>query len=405
MKLLFVIPTLKDGGAERAISNITTHLPDDVEADILINSISDHDFPTDANIICLGMPASKNMGILYQLAAMLRRIHKLKKLKRKNRYDACISFMDSANVANVLSGIKYTKVIGSVHTSVQRASVKSLQYKYIVSPLIRLLYNKSDAIVAVSTGIKKELVEGFGLSDNKVFIIENGCDISALKEQAEESWDAEDNLLEGKRIIITAGRLSEEKGQWHLIRAFGRIAEEEKNAVLVILGAGPLENYLKQAAIQCGIQDKVIFKGFVQNPYKYIAKADGFILSSLYEGYPCAMMEAVCLGIPCIATDFQTGAREILAPELVGDKTKIENVYPAQYGILTPVCSGKQYEGKEELEKAEIRLAESIKLLLDDEEMRKQYALKSMEKSEELKIENIVKRWMDLVKISKGDTL
>lgn len=397
MKLLFVIPTLKDGGAERAISNITTHLPDDVEADILINSISDHDFPTDANIICLGMSESKNMGNVYQLIAMLKRIHKLKKLKRKNRYDACIGFMDSANIANIISGKKYTKVIGSVHISLQRASSSSLQYKCIINPLIRLLYNKADVTVPVSYRIKKELIENFGLSDNKVVVIENGCDIFELRERAEESWDAEDKLLEGKKIIITIGRLSEQKGQWHLIRAFGSIINEEKDVVLLILGAGPLENYLKQVTIQCGIQDKVIFKGFVQNPYKYIAKADGFVLPSLYEGYPCAMTEAICLGIPCLATDFQTGARELLAPELVDDKKEIDDIYMAQFGIITPICSGKQYQENEELEPAEVKMAEAIKLLLEDEDMNRHYSLKSNERGKKLEIDEVVKKWMQLI--------
>ena len=97
MKILFVIPTLCNGGAERAMSNITTHLPKNITADILVNSISDMDYPTNAKIITLGMQPKINKSIFYQVKAALLRIKKLKQLKKEGQYDACISLMDSAN--------------------------------------------------------------------------------------------------------------------------------------------------------------------------------------------------------------------------------------------------------------------------------------------------------------------
>lgn len=397
MKILFVIPTLKDGGAEKAMSNLTTHLPENVEADILINSISDHDFPTDANIISLGMPPSKNMGIMYQFFSMVKRILKLYTLKRKKDYDVCISFMDSANIANILSGNKYTKVLCSVRISLNICESMLPEYKYIIIPLIKLLYNKADEIIAVSSGIRKELIEDFGIRADKVVTIENGCDMQMLISQADEPWDEEDNVLKGKKLVVTAGRLSEQKGQWHLIRAFSKVIEEEKDAVLLILGAGPLKSYLEQLTKKLGVQGEVIFKGFVQNPYKYVAKADVFVLPSLYEGYPNAMAEAACLGVPCMATDFRTGSREILAPDLVDNEKEIKEVYLAQYGILTPVCSGTHYHGQEALEPAEVRMADAIMILLGDKGKRKYYAAKSMERSRELGIESVIQKWMQLV--------
>ena len=63
MKILFFISTLENDGAERAMSNITMHLPEDVEADILLNSVSDHDFPTKAHVISLGMSPNSKKGI------------------------------------------------------------------------------------------------------------------------------------------------------------------------------------------------------------------------------------------------------------------------------------------------------------------------------------------------------
>ena len=397
-KILIVISSLRRGGAERAVSNLTMNFSEDWEIDILLNNDKVIDYPYRGRLLSLGLNGQNNMSsLIFHLKLLLRRINRLRQLKKTKQYDACISFMDSANVANILSGNKYTKVIGSVRTNVRKFGETSLKYKYTVNPLIKMLYNKADAIVAVSSGVRQELIDNFGLKDNKIITIENGCDIVSLKNQADEPWDTEDSLLKGKKIIVTVGRLSEEKAHLHLIRAFGEISKHDKKAVLLILGTGSLESYLKKLVIDIGIQDRVIFKGFVQNPYKYVAKADIFIMPSLFEGYPNAMAEAVCLGVPCIAADFQTGAREILAPELVGDKTEIRDVYLAQYGILTPVCSGKQYEGKDELETAEVKMADAITMILLDEEKRRYYASKSIERSKDLGIESVIQKWIEVV--------
>lgn len=397
-KILIVISSLGAGGAERAASNLTMSFPENWDIDILLNNGKRIEYPYRGKLLTLELDGENNMSsLIFHLKLLYKRVKKLRELKKTGKYDACISFMDSANIANILSGNKYTKVIGSVHTNVHKQGDELPQYRLTVNPLIRLLYNRADVIVAVSSGIRKVLIEDFGLRDDKVVTIENGCDRSTLRQQADEVWDAEDDLLIGKKMIVNVGRLSEAKGQWHLIRAFSRVIEKEKDAILLILGAGPFENYLKQVSRELGIQEKIIFKGFVRNPYKYITKADVFVMPSLYEGYPYAMTEAVCLGIPCIATDFQTGAREILAPELADSMKEIKEVYPAQYGILTPICSGTQYEGKEELEIAEEKMADAIMTFLEDKDKRKYYASKSMERSRDLGIESAVQKWVQLV--------
>lgn len=396
-KILVVISSLKSGGAERTVSNLTMNFPEDWEIDILLNNDKRIEYPYRGRILSLGLEGKNNMSsLLFHFKLLSRRIIKLRKLKKTKQYDACISFMDSANIANILSGNKYTKVIGSVRTSVRKFGEKMPKYKYTINPLIRILYNRADAVVAVSPGIKQELIE-LGVRNEKIVTIENGYNIALMEQQANEPWDEEDGMLIGKKLVVTAGRLSDEKAQWHLIRAFCEVSKKDKDAVLLILGSGSLENYLKQIAVKNGISDKVIFKGFVKNPYKYIAKAAMFVMPSLFEGYPNAMAEAVCLGIPCIASDFHTGAREILDPELVDNKEEIDAVYPAQYGILIPLCSGTQYEGKEELESAEIKMADAMNLLLEDEEKKRYYAAKSVERSKDLGIENVIQEWMQLV--------
>lgn len=169
------------------------------------------------------------------------------------------------------------------------------------------------------------------------------------------------SLLTGKKIVMTAGRLAEPKGQWHLIRAFTVVAKRVPEAVLVILGTGELKKYLEELVKRCNLEGRVIFAGYVSKPYQYEKYADVFVLSSLYEDFPNALAEVVCLGLPCIATDFSAGAREILAPEMKTEIKEIESIVEAEYGILTPICSGIQYaDAKEPLEEPECFLTDAI---------------------------------------------
>lgn len=398
--VLFVIPYLANGGAQRALSNITLHFPEEWDIDILVNSDRYMSYPYRGNIISLEINEKpKTSSVLFQFKVFVKRAVKLYGLKRKKRYAACISFLDSANIANILSGKKYCKVIVSVRCSLIHPA-NSWQYRYIVNPLVKLLYNNSDKVVAVSKGVAKELVQYFHLQQSKVVAIENGYDVNEIRNLSLCKQGINKDILlanNGKKVIITSGRLSDQKGQGHLIRAFSRVCRQVQDSVLVILGMGPLEGYLKQLAVKNNIEDKVFFAGFTRNPFYHIAKADVFVLPSLYEGYPNSLAEAVCCGIPCIATDFQTGAREILAPQLFGKDNRIDHMVLSEYGILTPVCSGKKYSGGELLEEAEEVLADAMILLLQDKEKNAYYRTKSMERRRELGIGKVVRQWVELL--------
>lgn len=240
-----------------------------------------------------------------------------------------------------------------------------------MNPLVRILYNRSDGVVAVSKGVRKELIENFKLKKKKVIAIENGYDLESINGQAGQEL-SEDSIraLSGHKVIVTTGRLTDQKGQWHLIRAFASIAGQLPDTLLVIAGAGELEIYLKGLVKEGDLENRVVFTGHVSNPYQYERQGDIFVLPSLYEGFPNALAEAVCLGMPCIAADFRTGAREILNPDADVQGKSVEDIVEAEYGILVPVCSGKRYASlKEPLEYQEKCLANAIKLLLTKDEI------------------------------------
>lgn len=398
-KILFVIPYLVEGGTERALSNITTFFPDDWQIDILVNDKKNAAYPFRGNIVELGFRGKPKIdSVLFQAKVFFKRTRRLKQLKKSGGYQACVSFLDSANVANILSGKSFCKVVVSVRNSLVQQG-KLPQYKYVVNPLVRLFYNYADKVIAVSKGVELELQENFGLRSDRLFTIENGYDFSVIDKQRKEMLSEQEiNLFKGKKIITTTGRLTNQKGQWHLIRAFSEVVKRAPNTMLVIIGSGELEDYLKDLSKAYGLGKNIYFTGHAPNPYKYLWCTDIFVLTSLYEGFPNALAEAVCMGLPCIATDFRTGARELLAPDMDLLGEEVECVTEAQYGILTPVCSGKRYKDTQEpLEKAECFLADAVYSLLADENKQALYQEKSRQRSEDLKIEAAINKWLNVI--------
>lgn len=395
-KILFVISYLDKGGAERALSNITNNMPKDWEIDILVNSNKVIDYEYRGNIISLGIDETPKMtSVLFHIRLFFKRLRQLKKMKKQNGYVACVSFLDSANVVNILSKTKGCKTIVSIRCSLT-GRARSPQYRFIANPLVRLTHNRADCVVAVSQGIANELIDKYGIRSEKVRTIENGYDLCEMHQLAEKRIDNEiEQFIQGKKIFVTSGRLDEQKGQWHLIRAFSELAKTRTDIGLIVLGTGSLQNYLQELVTDYCLEDKVFFAGFCTNPYQILYHSDVFVLPSMFEGFPNSLAEAICLGMPCIATDFQTGARELLDPSVVGDGRDIQYVKEGEYGILSPLCSGNMYSSQEPLEQAELQLSVAMKLLLNAE-MNECYRKKSLERRKMLDIDSAVKKWVDI---------
>ena len=309
-RVLFIIETLRGGGAERALSNIVMHFPDDWCVDILINDKSLVEYPYKGNLISLYAPEKKSA--IYFTRNIIKRIFLLRKLKLENGYEACVSFLDSASISNVLSGNKHCKTIVSIRNNMM-SNKTGLVEKIGTILLIKLLYIHADKIISVSKEIETILVNKLKISENKVQTIVNGYDSKWIREKM-RIIPANKILSLGRdrsklNVVVTVGRLVDQKGQWHLIRAFSEVIKKEPQTVLVIIGEGILKEYLRKLIESCSLEGKVFLAGYSENPFWYNALADTFVLPSLYEGYPNALAEAVCCGTPCIATDVHSGVR------------------------------------------------------------------------------------------------
>jgi len=395
-RVLFVIESLGGGGAEGVLANITMHFPSDWQIDILVNDESLIAYPYKGNILSLSRPYQKTF--ISHIFNILKRISYLRKLKKNNGYTACISFLDSANISNILSGNKYCKTIVSIRGDIM-ADIS--YYRFISRPLAKVLYQYADKVIVVSKEIEWKLIHFLKMPKKKVIAIKNGYDCEWIAEQMKEmpkqgiKFNAFPDM--NWKVVITVGRLVDVKGQWHLIRAFANVIKAEEQAVLFIVGDGDLKHYLEAVIKECNLNKRVILIGYSDNPYWYLARADLFVLPSLYEGYPNALAEAVCCGVPCIAADVHSGPREILAPGLNAVGERVSDISEEEYGVLVPGCSGRRYTGNEALEPAEQKMAEAISMLLSDDSKREHYRQRCFSRSRDLNIKEIIDQWIDAI--------
>lgn len=387
-RVLFVISTLDTGGAQRAVSNITTHFPENIEIDILLNDCQSISFPYSGNILDLGFePKADKTGLVYQLRVLFRRIRKLKSLKKTGEYVACYSFLDSANFANILSGNKQCKVIVSVRSNLSNTAKTMPKYKYIVNPLVRALYNKADYVVAVSEGSNRDLNCTFGIASEKLVTIYNGYDIDEIVAKSQSILgEEEQKWFEGSPyVIVTMGRLGREKGQNLLIRALPELVKRYplKDIRLLLVGDGPEKESLQKLAVEVDVEDRIIFSGFQENPFRLLPHCDVFVLPSLFEGFPNALAEAMACGLPVIGSDCESGMREILAPGTDIDYHTQTTEY-VEYGVLVKTGS-------------EDSIIEAISRFIDEPNVAAEYADKSKTRVKDFSIEAVVEKWVNLV--------
>ncbi|MEI6847886.1 MAG: glycosyltransferase [Chlorobiaceae bacterium] len=170
----------------------------------------------------------------------------------------------------------------------------------------------TDGVITNSTTIK-EAYAGYGWFDNQfVNVIYNGVEIP---EQVTPYNFSE--RFPGKKIIYSAGRLSEQKGFTFLIEAASLLKKTRDDLVFAVSGEGKLENELKKLVSSKGLDHAFIFLGFTKDIFPYLKGCDLFVLASLFEGMPNVVMEAMAMKKPVIATDVN-GARELIIDSKTG---------------------------------------------------------------------------------------
>ncbi len=223
--------------------------------------------------------------------------------KRNGRFDR-IFFMAQGAFENLWSfkEERACRVIVSPVPSPRKSRLDALY--------TRMLYGATN-IIAISTGVRASLEERFAAHEskpNELRLIANPIPIDEIQRLAEES----DPAIPTEPYIVHVARLTHQKNQQLLIRAYHKAAIEEK---LVIVGDGQDRPMLDKLVSELGMEQKVIFAGQKDNPFPWMKHAKAFVLSSIYEGFGLVLAEAMACGTQVVAVDCPGGVRDVLIEE------------------------------------------------------------------------------------------
>ena len=325
---------------------------------------------------------------------------KLYKVVKGLGIDVMMSFMERANILNLLSIYPKRKILSiRIHIS-QDLSIKAPLKKAFIKMIYPRLLKRAERINFNSLGSAGDFRRQFQINDSQISVIYNFLDIERLRDLSSEGIPVEYEVFYEGNVLITVGRLYPTKGHLHLLRAFKRIIDEITDVKLVILGSGPMKEPLEAVVHALRMEDRVLMPGYQRNPYPWISRATAFVLSSKEEGFPNALLEAIALGKPVISTDCPSGPREMLAPGTPPER-KTSQIDFAPYGILTPPFSNnlKIRDVHEPLSREESYLADAMKRIIKDEDLRIRYSKAALRRATDFSVQKILPQWLELLGI------
>lgn len=399
-KILILVESLKvGGGSERFAATLGTKLYEkgyDISYLTLMEESPKYEFK--------GEYYTLNEGYIYTNVIkrsfdLFRFAPKITKICQELEIDTVISVSEVANFHAVLSRWLYgnkVKIIISQHMNPEIFLKSKLK-----SSLIKFFYPRADKTVCVSKEIERILNEKYGVKNTQTIY-----NMMNIRENIESSLrqipDDFKKLFKDKNKFnfINLGRLARQKGHWFLIRSFRRVVDHEPNAQLFILGEGVLRGDLEELITKFELNSNVYLLGEQKNIFPFLKNSDCFILSSLWEGLPLVLIEALSLNLPIISTDCKTGPREILCSHV--DLAK-ELDYPhyCEYGLLNrPLENELIFNDLNEisLNESEIMLSELMIKIIKDESLREKYS-NGRNRSDQFDIEKIMNVWIDILEI------
>jgi len=260
--------------------------------------------PSEVPVVDLGAPR-----VIAGLPALARYL-------RASRPGVLLSTLDYANIvaswARSASGTRPRFVVNEQNTLSRVAAHANSRRGRLVPRLARSAYARADAVTAVSGGVAEDLVQNVGVPREKVHVIHNPVVTPELLARAEESVDDDWFAPGAPPVILAVGRLNRQKDYPTLLRAFAEV-RARRPARLLILGDGPLRSELEMLAAALGLGAEIRMPGFVENPWARMRRCAVYAMSSLWEGLPTVLIEALACGARVVSTNCPSGPVEILA--------------------------------------------------------------------------------------------
>ncbi|MCV2231496.1 glycosyltransferase [Acholeplasma manati] len=383
-KILFIIPKLNGGGAEKVVSNLSHDLSMHYDVHIAVFDNSDQTYDCTGTIHDLKIPAQKKY--FNKILNIYKRYKKIKTIKKNHDFVASISFLDGPHLINAMTR-RREKIIVSIRNNI------SMENKSFLRLLIlKYIFKVANKIVAISSDVKNDIINLKLSKSDKIDVIYNSVNSNLIRKLADTEINF--NFEPNAHYLINVGRLTFQKGQWNLIQVFSELIKIKSNVYLLIAGTGELKEKLVNYCEYLGIQDKVIFLGYVSNPYPFIRKSDIFTFSSNFEGLGNSILESLALSTTVISTDCKSGPREILDP---GNNEILLDYKIAKYGILTPIMESSFDFLNQELSKSQKIYLEAILKVLSEKEIQDYYKKNSEIRISDFSPEKIANEWIKII--------
>ncbi len=355
-KVLFFIDTLGYGGAEKVLMNLVNNL-DKSKYDITVMTI--FDFGVNKRYLAKDVTYKYIFKKVFRGNVLFFKLFSPKYLYNKyvtDKYDIVISYLEG-NTTRILSGCPYndTKKVAWVHVEMDE---KAWVYPYRNKQECIDCYKKFDKIVGVSGDILNSFKQHIGNFDN-LCVKYNSIDTDYIREKSLMENDME--FSKNVPNVISVGRLIEQKSYMRLMRIHKKLLDNGIKHNLYIVGEGHQREMLQNYITQNNLQNSAHLLGLKKNPWRYVAKSDLFVCSSIKEGFSTAVTEALILGVPVITT-LCSGMNEMLNN--------------GEFGVIVDNNEDALYEG--------------MYKMLYDADMLKHYKLKSIERSKHFELTSTV---------------
>jgi glycosyltransferase involved in cell wall biosynthesis len=347
-RISFLLDNLTGGGAEKVILNLARGFARrGHQVDLLVckvEGVLSNSIPAGVNLVPLESTSpvrgllcamkADPAGVRQILGAVVNSRKAPKGFKyipaiaehlKANRVDVLLSALPKSNINAVLA--KYcckanTRVVVGAHinlsTQISESRSRGKNRLQHLRPVIQRCYRRADAVVAVSKGVEKDIVQCLGLDPEKVTTIYNPIEMPELETMSREPLDHPWFESGAAPVILGVGRFVPQKDFPLLVRAFAKV-RQRRNVRLMLLGgdeaSGAQCEHRKELlalADRLGVREDLKMPGFKVNPYPYLRKASVFVLSSRYEGFGNVVVEALLTGCSVVSTDCPSGPAEIL---------------------------------------------------------------------------------------------
>lgn len=378
-----MVPLLDQGGLERICAMTAKLLTPHCHLTLVVFSTKGMIYDVDG-VDMIDLNLGSVPGKVGKAVNLCKRIRAIKKIKRERNIEITYSFGPTANLANVFTRVKNAKANHEQITDKIWVGIRgygALEDKYDMT----LFCKRADKVVCCSQIMADEVKAKFWAKD--VVCVYNPCDVESIRRLAKEPLPADRQTFfaEGAPVVAAMGREHDVKGFWHLIKAFALAKKKIPALKLMIVGEGTFAEYRKLAE-DLQVEQDVWFTGVQKNPFAYLKQASLFVMTSVSEGFPNSLIEAMAVGLPAMSVNCKTGPAEIFLDDYRkgGDG---HTVIEGEYGVLLPVIHPEKNLDASVMEKEEEIMAEQMVRVLTEPEKLAERKAASLKRAEDFSVQ------------------